>query len=61
LIDLNTASLDQLKTLPGVDDTTAKSIIEGRPYRTGADLVEKGILSEAAYDNIKDRVAVRNE
>jgi DNA uptake protein ComE-like DNA-binding protein len=61
LIDLNTASLDQLKTLPGIDDTTAKSIIGGRPYRTGADLVGKGILSEAAYNNIKDRVVVKNE
>jgi DNA uptake protein ComE-like DNA-binding protein len=61
LIDLNRASLDQLKTLPGIDDTTAKSIIGGRPYRTGADLVGKGILSEAAYNNIKDRVVVKNE
>jgi DNA uptake protein ComE-like DNA-binding protein len=61
LIDLNRASLDQLKTLPGIDDTNAKSIIGGRPYRTGADLVGKGILSEAAYNNIKDRVVVKNE
>ena len=61
LIDLNTASLDQLTTLPGVDDTTARSIIGGRPYRTGGDLVGKGILSQAAYETIKDHVTVAPE
>lgn len=61
LLDLNTASLDQLKTLPGVDDTIARSIIEGRPYRARDDLVEKRILSEAAYETIKDRVTVTSK
>ncbi|MEW6246927.1 MAG: helix-hairpin-helix domain-containing protein [Nitrospirota bacterium] len=61
LLDLNTASLDQLTTLPGVDDTTARSIIGGRPYRTRDDLVGKGILSEAAYETIKDHVTVAPE
>ncbi len=61
LIDLNTAPLEQLKSLPGVDDTTARSIIGGRPYRTRDDLVGKGILSEAAYERIKDRITVAPE
>lgn len=60
-IDLNTASLDQLTTLPGVDDTTARSIIGGRPYRTRDDLVGKRILSEAVYETIKDRITVAPE
>ncbi|HXF92612.1 MAG TPA: helix-hairpin-helix domain-containing protein [Nitrospiraceae bacterium] len=61
VIDLNTASLDQLVTLPGIDEPTARSIIAGRPYRTGNELVEKRILSEAEYEMIKDRVTVRPE
>lgn len=61
VIDLNTASLDQLATLPGIDEPTARSIIAGRPYRTGDELVEKQILSEAEYEMVKDRVTVRPE
>ncbi len=61
LVDLNRASLDQLKTLPGIDEPTARSIIAGRPYRTGDELVQKRILSEAAYETIKDRVTAGSE
>ncbi|TKB73257.1 MAG: helix-hairpin-helix domain-containing protein [Nitrospira sp.] len=57
-IDLNRASIDQLVTLPGIDATMAQQIIEGRPYRDMADLAQKHILSDAAYDRIKDLIAV---
>ena len=57
-IDLNRASIDQLFTLPGINTTMAQQIIEGRPYRDKADLAQKHILSDAAYDRIKQLIAI---
>jgi len=57
-IDLNTASIEQLVALPGISPTLVQQIIEGRPYRDKTDLVQKHILSDAAYDRIKQLIAV---
>jgi len=59
LIDINSATPDQLKTLIGIGDIYAKRIVEGRPYQNTEELLKKKIIPEAAYDKIKDQVTTR--
>jgi DNA uptake protein ComE-like DNA-binding protein len=59
-INLNTASEDQLVTLPGVTRTRAARVIAGRPYDNPHDVVKRHILSEQEYKRIKDRITTTN-
>lgn len=53
LIDINQATLDELKTLPGIGDAYAGQIIRNRPYSNKTQLSSKGVIPVATYAKIR--------
>lgn len=58
LVDINNASSEELKKLPGISDTEANKIIAGRPYSTKAWLVTHNIIAIGVYENLKRQIVV---
>jgi DNA uptake protein ComE-like DNA-binding protein len=56
LIDLNSASRAELKTLPGIGDPEAARIIANRPFLTKGELVTKKVIPTGPYLSLKNRV-----
>jgi competence protein ComEA len=58
-IDINTATTAELEAFPGIGKAIAGKIIAGRPYTSKAQLVQKKILTQKAYDAIKDKLIAK--
>ena len=59
LIDINSASKQQLMTLPGIGDAYAQKIIDGRPYKGKNQLVSKKVIPQATYDKISGQIIAK--
>jgi competence protein ComEA len=58
-MDINTASEKELATLKGIGEARAKAIVKGRPYKGKDELVQKKIVPQNVYDEIKDQIIAK--
>jgi hypothetical protein len=58
-VNINKASEEDLKSLPGIDAPAARRIVDGRPYDSGSDLVKKHLISREEYNHIADKIVAR--
>jgi DNA uptake protein ComE-like DNA-binding protein len=61
LVDINSASAEELDKLPGVGPARVKAIIANRPYNGKDDLVQRKIIPQNVYNQIKDKIIARQK
>jgi DNA uptake protein ComE-like DNA-binding protein len=60
-MDINSASEKELATLPGIGEARAKAIVKGRPYKGKNELLDKKIVPENVYNDIKDKIIAKQK
>jgi competence protein ComEA len=59
LVDINTASAEELDALPGIGKARSEAIIKGRPYKGKDDLLNRHILTPSVYNGIKTKIIAK--
>jgi competence protein ComEA len=61
LLDINSATKKELSALPGIGDVRSDAIIKGRPYKGKDELVQKGIIPDGVYQQIKEKIIAKQK
>jgi competence protein ComEA len=59
MVNINTASKQQLEKLPGIGPVKAQAIIDGRPYQAKEDIMKVKGIKQGTFDKIKDVITVK--
>ena len=59
LMDINSATEEQLKSLPGIDVVYAGKIVAGRPYKNKTELLTRKIVPHATYEKIRNKIIAK--
>lgn len=61
LLDINSASKEELQTISGIGTTYSEAIIKGRPYKNKRQLLTKKILPENVYAKVSDKIIAKQK